>query len=212
MGVLMSNPTADGQVPPLVIDYDGSWIRVDLTADVDAWAETEVRLRLEAGGVKVKRRDLRRRADYLATMVRLATRTEDNWALYLLSPTVDGRIVTAASLVLVEIEPGDDAEPAATARRIVAPEGLPCIEPPELTDLQTPAGPAVRGRARIAGAEPQRNVVELLTYAWVFPGYPMAVALTSAFTDLVEAGQWRPSLDALAFGVALETNPGSAHD
>lgn len=115
-GDFMRGPIADGRVPSLVVDYDGNWIRVDLTADVDAWAQTEVRLRLEAGGLEVK-------------------------------------------------------------------------------------PPVPRGAGHCL---PQHNVVELLTYAWVFPGYPKAVALTTAFTDLVEAGQWRPAVDALASGVALD--------
>jgi hypothetical protein len=121
--------------------------------------------------------------------------------LFLLAPRGDGMVAAAARMVAVELEDGDDADAIGTARRIVAPDELPVIEPVEVTELVTPAGIAVRGRARMSNAE--QAVTELLTYAWVFSGYRYAAALTTAFTDLVEAGRWRPTVDALASSVAL---------
>ena len=166
----MSSPRADQRVPAIVVDYDGSWIRVDLQADLDVWAETEVRLRLAAGGQSARKAVVRRRAQYLATMARLASR-DDAWGLFLLSPGADGKVLAAVTMVLVELEPGDEAEPLETARRIVAPDDLPCVEPPELAELQSPAGTAVRGLARIARGTDKQAVTELVTYAWVFRGY-----------------------------------------
>jgi hypothetical protein len=201
MGDVMSESSSRQQIPVLVADYDASWISVDLSADPAAWAEAEAAERLARDGHAPKKRELRGYTDYLETMVRTATRVEDAMGLFLLAPQGDGKVVAAVRMVAVELEEGDDQQPIETARRIVAPDELPVVEPAEVSEIVSPAGIAVRGRTRIIGGS--GGVTELLTYAWVFPGFRFAAALTTAFTDLVEAGRWRPAVDALAASVAL---------
>lgn len=198
----MSEPSAAREIPAFIIDYDGAWIEVDLEADVDAWAAEEIRLRVQASGERLRRRQLQSRAELLAAAVRLSTRVPDSMALFLLSPLADGRVIAVVRMIAVELEPGDDSDPEGTGRRIVAPDGLQLVEPVEVTLIETPAGTATRGRARITSG-PDSNVTELLTYAWVVPGYRFAAAFTTAFVDLLVAGQWRPAVDGLAAGVAL---------
>ena len=82
---------------------------------------------------------------------------------------------------------------------------LPGQEPPEITELDTAAGPCRRVRQLVAdGDQPERPVSEHLAYLWLFPDYGAGVILATAFSDLVQAGRWRPVLDDLATtGVSL---------
>jgi len=57
---------------------------------------------------------------------------------------------------------------------------------------------------RADGDQPERPVSEHLAYLWLFPDYGAGVILATAFSDLVQAGRWRPVLDDLATtGVTL---------
>lgn len=200
--------TIQETVPPLVIDYDGQWLSVDLGAELDDWAKKAAAELFARDDARPGRREAGRIADQLSAAATLAARTDDSMVTLLLCPAPSRRVVAIVRLVAVELDDEDVSGGVATGRQIVAPDGLPSIEPVEVTELETPAGPAVRGRARVAGAEPERPVSEWLNYAWVVPGYRYASLLTTAFVDLLEAGQWRPTIDALAAGVALDTATG----
>jgi hypothetical protein len=45
----------------------------------------------------------------------------------------------------------------------------------------------------------------------MLPRWGAAVIMTATFSDLLEAGRWRPALDKLAAGVSLEPEPGPGH-
>jgi hypothetical protein len=204
MGADMTESAGEQVLPPLVLDYDGNWVEVDLSADVGAWAEAEAPRILARDGDRASKRDTRRLADQLAAAASLAGRVQDSMVTLLLCPPPARRILTIVRLVAVELEDEDVSGGVETARRIVAPADLPSVEPPEVIDFPTAAGLAARSRSRVAGQPPERHVSEWLNYAWVIPGYRYGALLTTAFTDLVVAGQWRPALDKLAADVSLE--------
>lgn len=195
-------------MPPLVIDYDGQWLSVDLDAEVGGWAKKAAAELFARDGARPGRREAARIADQLSAAATLAARTDDSMVTLLLCPVPSRRVVAILRLVAVELDDEDVSGGTATGRQIVAPEGLPSIEPVEVTELETPAGPAVRSRARVAGAEPERPISEWLNYVWVVPGFRYASLLTTAFVDLLEAGQWRTTIDALVAGVTLDPAAG----
>ena len=200
----MPEPTGDSALPPFVVDYDTNWVSVGLNGDLDAWSADAAREVLARDGRSASKKDVRRLADHFAAAGAVATRVPDSMATFLLCPAPERRVLTVVRMVAVELSDEDVAAGVETAQRIVAPDDLPAIEPPELTTVDTPAGPAARSLARVARAGGgDHEVHEWLNYAWVVPGYRFAVVLTTAFADLVEAGRWRPAVDALAGGVAM---------
>lgn len=204
MGADMTESPSEFPVPPLVLDYDVNWVSVALSGDLGAWAKVAAQDTLRRDERKPSGRAVRQLADHLEAAGALARRPGDAMVALLLCPGPARRTLTAIRLVAVELEETDLADPLDAARRIVDPEGLPVVEPVEITELDSPAGRVVRGRARMVGAEPERHVSEGLNYAWVIPPYRYAAVLTTAFSDLVVAGQWRSTVDALAAAVALE--------
>ena len=202
----MTVPPLDA-LPPLVFDYDGHWLNVDLSLTPEAWATGAADLLLGAGGGRRGKRAQRGLAEHLNAVVAAAARRQDFTVLLLLCPGPEFLVKAAVRLVAVEIEGADDLGelgPLATAYQMVNPEGAELAEPAEVSELTTPAGPAARGRLRLVLDQPGRPVHEVLSYAWVLPGYRYGAMLTTAFADLVEAGRWRPLIDALAAAASLE--------
>jgi hypothetical protein len=101
------------------------------------------------------------------------------------------------------------AEPARSERPALSPEVVAGLRDARNTRLrplaEAPAGPCRRVRQLVAdGDQPERPVSEHLAYLWLFPDYGAGVILATAFSDLVQAGRWRPVLDDLATtGVTL---------
>lgn len=199
----MTEPNAQRDFPVLVVDYDDPWLNVDLEADPKVWAAAQAELLLAATPGRSKGAAVSQLADLLASAVGLATRVPDSVGLYLLCPSHDLRVRAIVKLVAVELDDEAMALGIETARALVAPADLRLAEPADVRDIETPAGPAARGRLRIVDESPERLVTELLNYAWVFPGYRFAGLLGTAFTDLLEGGRWRPAVDALVAGFAL---------
>ena len=100
---------------------------------------------------------------------------------------------------------GQDGDDTWAGLESIAVVDLPDQEPPEITELDSAAGPCRRVRQLVAdGDQPERPVSEHLAYLWLFPDYGAGVILATAFSDLVQAGRWRPVLDDLATtGVTL---------
>jgi hypothetical protein len=210
MGALMSESIQE-TVPPLVLDYDSQWLSVDLSAEVDTWAAKAAAELFARDQTRPGRRETRRMTGLLSAAASIAGRLDDSMVTLLLCPAPSREVVAIVRLVAVELDDDQVSGGVDVGRRIVAPDELPSIEPVEVSEFATPAGPAVRSRARVAGPEPERAVSEWLNYAWVVPGYRYASLMTTAFVDLLQAGQWRPAIDALAAGVALETGSAGPH-
>jgi hypothetical protein len=81
-------------------------------------------------------------------------------------------------------------------------------EPPEVVQIATGAGPCRRIRQRHAtDRDGEPMVGERLGYAWIFPRHRAGMLMTTGFTDLLEAGRWRPVVDDLAVAAVLAPAP-----
>lgn len=204
------SPDGRFATPPIVVDHDDRWVEIDLRGDLKAWARQtadgimdRARAAGQAGGL-----DQRQLVGMLAGAGALARRAQDAALALLLYPTLADGMIALARFCLVDLA-GREGEAAwSDLVSWLTPGGA--LAEPEITELDSAAGPCRRVRRRYAAGEgSERPVGEHLGYAWAFPDYGAGVVLVTSFTDLVAAGRWRPALDALARGVALDPAPGA---
>jgi hypothetical protein len=116
----------------------------------------------------------------------------------LLYPSLAGGVQAVVRFCLVRLDG------PAGLDELVQSLTAPGDEPPEVTELASPAGPCRRVRQLCTRSEGgERPAGERLGYVRVFPEYGAGVVMTTGFADLLEAGRWRPALDGLAAVVAL---------
>jgi hypothetical protein len=192
--------------PPLAVVHDAQWVEVDLAGDLAAWArDTATDILDRAGGSGPGRAGASRLAALLEGAGGLARGAGDAVIALLLFPTLPDGIVAVIRFCLFDLAGRDEADAWAELMFSLA-DAEDGAEPPEVTDLATPAGTCRRIRQRyLYGESRDRPVGEQYAYVWVFPQYGAGAVMTTGFTDLVEAGRWRPALDALAGGVELGT-------
>jgi hypothetical protein len=190
-------------IPPLVIDYGGWWIDVNLREDPHIWAQHAAPEVLARWGKKAghRRKELVKVLDAAAQAAREA---RDATAVLLLYPELGGEIRAFVRLVPVDLSghDGDSAWKVMLDWLVPTQESGILIGSPEVTDLQTPAGACKR--IRFQKPRKDNEVGEHLTYAWVFPQCGAGAALATSFADLAEAERWRPALDDLAASASLD--------
>ena len=191
-------------MPPFAVSYDARWVAVDLEADLRAWARRAAREVLARSGGRPSRREERRIAAVLEAAGAVARKAQDASIALLLYPDVNERVRAVVRFCPVDLGDREEDEAWAGILETLAPD-LPGLPSAEVTDIVTPAGLCRRICQRVAvGEGSERPVYEQLAYVWVFLEQSAGVIMTTAFTDLVEAGRWRPALDALAAGAERE--------
>jgi hypothetical protein len=193
--------------PPLAVAHDARWVEVDLRGDLAAWArDTAADILDRAGDSGPGPGAAARLTALLAGAGGLARGAGDAVIALLLFPTLTDGIKAVIRFCLVDLAGRDEDD--AWAGLMFSLADTDGAEPPEITDIASPAGTCRRVRQRyLHGEGRDRPVGEQVAYVWVFPEYGAGAVLTTGFTDLVEAGRWRAALDALAGGVELGTAP-----
>jgi len=191
-------------MPPFAVSYDARWVAVDLEADLRAWARRMASEVLARSGGRPSRREERRVAAVLEAAGAVARKAQDASIALLLYPDVSERVRAVVRFCPVDLGDREEDEAWAGILETLAPD-LPGLPSAEVTDITTPAGLCRRICQRVAvGEGSERPVYEQLAYVWVFPEQSAGVIMTTAFTDLAEAGRWRPALDVLAVGAERE--------
>lgn len=194
----------DFSLPPLVVDHDARWIPVDLTGNLHQWAVETARDMLtrspgRRGGSR-RGRSQAALAALLETAGGMARQADDASIVLLLYPGHEDGVKAIVRFIPVDLAGRTGAE---AWRELLA--SLPSGQPPEVTELATPAGPCRRARQPyLADDDGEPAAAEQLAYFWLLPQYGAAVVMSAAFADSLEAGRWRPALDALAATAALE--------
>ncbi len=195
-------------LPPLAVDYDARWVAVDLGGDLGDWARRTAIEVLSGAGGQSGRWDQRRVTGLLEGAGALARQGRDASIALLLYPNLGEGVKAVVRFCPVDLA-GQEAEDAWAQLLDTLAPALPGQEPPEVTEIASRAGPCRRIRQRHATGEgSERSVGERLGYLWALPEYGAGVVMTTAFTDLLEAGRWRPALDELAAAVELEQPAG----
>ena len=196
-------------LPPVTVDHDENWIAVDLGGDLGDWARRTARYILSRAPGRHSRQKEKHMASVLEQAGAIARRSQDASMALLLAPGVNDTIKAVVRFCPVDLSGKDEDE--AWTELISA---LSADEPPDVTEVTSPAGRCRRIRQRYAAGEgPERPVGQHLNYVWVLPRWGAAVIMATSFDDLMEAGRWQPALDKLAAGVSLEpdtaTGPGT---
>lgn len=184
----------------LNLRYNGLWTEADLDADPAAWATETVTRRWVEEEHPLDPHLAELIAANMADLVRVVREQDPPpFMLFLLYPQAN---LPALAVVAVRTEPLNTAMTLdQVADDLRLPEQM-LDRPAEQTVLDTPAGPALRMIQRyLAPLEPGIDEVqEAIAYAWTIDDGdgPHLVMLSTSFTDLVEAGRWRPCLDELA--------------
>lgn len=194
----------------LRLEYDGLWAEADLDADPMPWARSLVLNRWQEEGLPPDEARAEELAEALAkVLIVLGSEDPPPVLVMLLYPQADEAVVTVVTLRYQELRSAVSLEDVAEELRLPV-EMLE--QPAEEELLETPSGPALRIVQRhLSPVEPEvEQVQEHVAYLWVFDdgeGASVVVSLSSAFEDLVESGDWRPALDELARGLALDAPP-----
>lgn len=188
----------------LRLDPGRHWVQVDLTAPPGEWAADTVRQRWEAQG-----RDLDpHRAEMVTASVARIVGALDAAALdaaLLLHPAADGPVLTVLGLRAYPAPPGRTLD--ALGEELSVPEEM-LERPRECSDVQTPAGSAVRlvQRYREPCSSGVEEVREHVAYGWLVAGRDQIniVVASTTFIDLVAAGTWIGALDELARSATVQ--------
>jgi hypothetical protein len=187
-------------LPPLAVGYDGRWVRVPLTGDLDEWAEQATADYAAAyGGDKQQIRRL------LAGAGEVARTAGDSVLALILLPVAAEGIRALARFCPIDMSTvgADDDGWSALLGDVIPDE--PWEEAAEVTELTTKAGPCRRVVSRyVEGDGNTRAIGENVAYGWVFPQYAAGFLMLTSFTSLSEARRWRSALDELAAAVELE--------
>ena len=190
----------DFVLPPVIVDHDENWVGIDLDGDLSDWARRTARDLMSRMPGHQRRRREKHMVSVLEGAGTIARRPDDASIALLLIPDVNDKIKAVVRFCPVDMSGRDEDE--AWAELLSA---LSTDEHPDVTEIPTGAGPCRRIRALYAAGEasPERPVGEHINYVWMLPRWGAAVIMTASFSDLLEAGQWRPALDKLAAGVEL---------
>lgn len=192
------------------LEYDGLWAEADLDADPAVWARALVLRRWQEEGLPPDRARAEILAEGLAPVLSgLAAEDPPPMLVMLLYPQADEAVVAVATVRYQELDTSLGLQEVAEEVRLPV-EMLEIPADEQLLD--TPSGPALRLVQRhLSPVEPGvEKVQEHVAYLWVFDdgdGGTVVVSLSSAFEDLVAAGDWRSTLDELARGLALDAPP-----
>jgi hypothetical protein len=186
-------------LPPLAVGYDGRWVHVPLSGDLDEWAEQATADYATAhGGDKQQIRAL------LAGAGKIVRDAGDSVMALILLPVAAEGIRALVRFCPVDMSAaGEDDDNWSTLIGDLTPNS-PWEEAAEVTEMATKAGPCRRVIYQsVEGEGNTRAVTENVAYAWLFPQYGAGVYMMTAFVGLGEAHRWRGALDELAAAVEL---------
>ena len=198
----------DFSIPPLVIDYGGWWIDVNLDQDPHTWARHTAPKVLARWGKHGGRLE-KQLTSLLDAAAQAAQKATDATGMFLLYPELGQDIRAFVRLVPVDLSGHDEDSSWTALLSWLTPadgDGL-SAGPPEIIDIPTPAGACKRLRFQHPVGD-GNEVGEQLAYMWAFPQYGSGAILTTMFGDLAEAGRWRPALDELAASATLDQSAG----
>jgi|HubBroStandDraft_3_1064219.scaffolds.fasta_scaffold154107_1 hypothetical protein len=200
-------------VPALAVGYDGRWVHVPLSGDLEEWArkaaadyatahggnKRQIRALLEgAGGIA------RNAADSVIALVLIPVADEGIRALVRFCPVDMSAVESAPGSAI-----GEDDDSWSALIGDLTPDN-PWEESAEITEMTTKAGPCRRIIRRLTEGEGDtRAITEHVAYAWLFPQYAAGILMMTSFIGLGEARRWRSALDELAAAVELEPEPAS---
>jgi len=187
-------------LPPLAVRYDGRWVQVPLSGDLDQWAEQATADYAAAhGGSQQQIRTL------LAGAGEVARAAGDSVLALILLPVADAGIRALARFCPIDMSAvGADDDGWSALLGVHTPDE-PWEEAAEVTEIMTKAGPCRRVISRyVEGEWNTRAIGENVAYGWVFPQYAAGFLMLTSFTSLSEARRWRSALDELATAVELE--------
>jgi hypothetical protein len=192
--------------PTFSFRHDPRWHEVPLAGDEQAWGHQAVRTAYDVAAREPSQAQLDSFGGNLAAMCGWVRTLAPALAFVFIPEPWSG----PTALVLVEISPLPGSDTAdggsrAAALALLAVPDETLAEPPDVDDLDTGAGPAVRVRQRrlSTDGEGRRVVNEFLLYAWPDPERGLAIVASTNFPDLVEAGRWAGSVDDLARGMTF---------
>jgi hypothetical protein len=195
----------DFTLPPITVNCDARWIKLDLDGDLGAWARRTASDALSRFSEPPGGEQQERLATYFAGVGEIARRAQDASIVLLLYPVLWEVVRSVVRFCPVNMSGWDSSDEAwpVLLKGLVPDE--PWEEPAEITELPTDAGLCHRIRRRsIRGDDDIRGVGEELGYCWTFPQYGAAMVMATGFANLQEAGMWRPVLDELASAVGLK--------
>jgi hypothetical protein len=183
------------------VTYNGLWVEADLDADPLSWAQVTVAQRWAEEDLPPDPELAGLIAENMADVIEVALgQDHPPFMLFLLYPMVNAPYLAAVA-VRTEAAQEQDVTLDQLADDIRLPEQM-LDKPAEAGIVATPAGPALRLVQRyLAPIEPGiEQVQEAIAYAWIINDGegPHVVTVSTSFTDLVDAGEWRPAIDALA--------------
>jgi hypothetical protein len=190
-------------VPPLTVDYDGRWVHVPLSGDLDEWVQKATAAYVAAhGGNKRQIKAL------LAGAGEIARGAKDAVMTLILLPVAAEGIRALVRFCPVDMSAvGEDDDGWSALIGDLTPNS-PWEEAPEVTEMTTKAGPCRRVIYQsVEGEGNTRAITENVAYAWLFPQYGAGVYMMTAFAGLGEAHRWRSALDELAAAVELNQAP-----
>jgi hypothetical protein len=189
----------------LFVDHTDAWIVADLDADPSDWARDIVRRRAEEEQVELEREQIDLLAEVMLPALNIS-RAEDPQPVMVLflSPQVDRPIVTSVKIRAEALDEGFTVEDLPGEFELPAE----MLEQPALLEtVETASGPALHLVQRYR--EPVNAEVEQVQehelFAWLLDDDgPLLVTLSTSYVDLVDAGEWRPELAALAATLVIK--------
>jgi hypothetical protein len=190
----------------VVVEHNGHWVVADLEVDPSGWARDLVRQRAREERLSVRRKRIgllvRLIVDYLES-----SRAEDPQPVMVLFlyPVADEPVVTSVKIRAESLVDSMTLDEIADDMRYPAQ----MLEQPTVEEaVETRSGQALHMVQRyLDPVDPELEMVmEHEVYAWVLDDEdgPVLVMLSTAYVDLVAAGQWRSELRDLAETLVLK--------
>jgi hypothetical protein len=190
----------------VVVEHNGHWVVADLEVDPSGWARDLVRQRAREERLSVRRKRIgllvRLIVDYLES-----SRAEDPQPVMVLFlyPVADEPVVTSVKIRAESLVDSMTLDEIADDMRYPAQ----MLEQPTVEEaVETRSGQALHMVQRyLDPVDPELELVmEHEVYAWVLDDEdgPVLVMLSTAYVDLVAAGQWRSELRDLAETLVLK--------
>jgi hypothetical protein len=190
----------------VVVEHNGHWVVADLEVDPSGWARDLVRQRAREERLSVRRKRI-------GLLVRLivnyleSSRAEDPQPVMVLFlyPVADEPVVTSVKIRAESLVDSMTLDEIADDMRYPAQ----MLEQPTVEEaVETRSGQALHMVQRyLDPVDPELELVmEHEVYAWVLDDEdgPVLVMLSTAYVDLVAAGQWRSELRDLAETLVLK--------
>jgi hypothetical protein len=176
--------------------HDRHWLEVDMTMAPEAWAAKQMWWIWSTAELPTDRRHQKIVTKQLALLARCEQPILPE-AIYILCPTLG-----QAPVARMEVIGGDWPEGEFTQEAIVKEvvfEDEHAVSLPQVSDLHTSAGRAVRVRQRyFVSLDPPRDMIDVIHYVWVVPEEKAVLAASIRFVDLSKTDALAPMVDTFA--------------